>query len=111
MEDRRFELDARRSYRHLVNVDCELRIDGGEPHLTALTSISREGFSASYILPAPVGVALELIMPGVGTFVGRAVWLRDFQVGGEFNQQLTGETLEAILSADPDALLEIRGEP
>lgn len=102
-----FQLDERRSFRHTMAIVSRLRELGGPDAPIVLRDLSTIGFSGdcNAALDAPTIVALSL--PPIGEVRARVRWVREGMIGAEFLTRLDEDSLERVLEANPDSLIDI----
>lgn len=103
-----FKLDDRRSFRHPMSIVTRLRELGGPDVPVVLRNLSAVGFSGDCNAPidAPTVVAVQL--PPIGEVRARIRWTSDGLLGGEFLVRLDEDSLERVLEAGPNGLIDVR---
>lgn len=103
-----FKLDARRSFRHPMCIVTRLRELGGVEVPIVLRNVSAIGFAGdcNAQIEAPTLVAIHL--PPLGELRARIRWVDDGTLGGEFLTKLDEESLERVLEAVPNSVVDAR---
>lgn len=102
-----FQLDERRSFRHPMAIVTRLRELGGRDVPVVLRDVSTIGFSGDCNAEIEAPTIIAIALPPVGEVRARVRWMREGMIGAEFLTRLPADSLERVLEANPDSLIDI----
>lgn len=108
LSNKAFKLDERRSFRHPMCIVTRLRELGASDVPIVLRNVSAVGFSGecTAAFEAPTLVAIHL--PPLGEVRARVRWVNDGIIGGEFLTRMDDDSLERVLEAVPNSVVDAR---
>ena len=93
--------DGRKAERRIVNLAAALREEGARTAQIVLLDISVGGFKAETSEPMEEGAEVWLKVPGCEAKRSRIVWVKDKDVGCEFETPLHQAELDLIVAPAP----------
>ena len=93
--------DGRKAERRIVNLAGALRENGARTSRIVVLDISMGGFKAEVSEPIEEGCEVWLKLPGFEAKRSRVVWVKDKDVGCEFEWPLHHRELELIVAPKP----------
>ncbi|MFL6844183.1 MAG: PilZ domain-containing protein [Allosphingosinicella sp.] len=93
--------DGRKAERRIVNLAAALREDGAKSAKIVVRDISVGGFKAEAAEPLEEGSEVWLKLPGLEAKRSRVVWVRDKDIGCEFEWPLHPRELDVIVAPAP----------
>jgi hypothetical protein len=93
--------EGRKAERRIVNIAAALREQGARKSPIVVLDISTGGFKAAVPEPVPDGAEVWLKLAGLEARRSRVVWVRNDEVGCEFESPLHQAELDLIVAPRP----------
>lgn len=90
--------DQRRAEREMIEVSTTLRASGYHGHDIVIRNISTLGFMAEVEDEFTTGDLVRVRLPALGTMPARVVWVRNEQIGCEFDHEIDLPRLRQMLA-------------
>lgn len=90
--------EHRRAERELIEVSTTLRASGVHGLDIVIRNISTLGFMAEAEGEFAAGDLVRVRLPAIGTLGARVIWVKDGQIGAEFEHEIELPRLRAMLA-------------